>query len=60
MSDVGNHAETEGMGQRIVYVSISADGMLLGFVSDVISEKVYSLRKGKNEVIERHLVLILG
>lgn len=29
-------------------VSISAGGMLLGFVSDAISEKVDSLRKGKS------------
>nr|ABX57726.1 SYM8 [Pisum sativum] len=65
VADVGNHAETEGMGQRIVSVSISAGGMLifammLGLVSDAISEKVDSLRKGKSEVIERNHVLILG
>lgn len=60
VSDIGNLAETEGMVQRIVSVLISADGMLLGFLSDAISENVDSLRKGKNEVIERHLVLILG
>ncbi|KAL5096277.1 hypothetical protein RYX36_000604 [Vicia faba] len=65
VADAGNHAETEGMGQRIVSVSISAGGMLifammLGLVSDAISEKVDSLRKGKSEVIERNHVLILG
>lgn len=65
VADAGNHAETEGTGQRIVSVSISAGGMLifammLGLVSDAISEKVDSLRKGKSEVIERNHVLILG
>lgn len=65
VADAGNHAETEGMGQRIVSVSVSAGGMLifammLGLVSDAISEKVDSLRKGKSEVIERNHVLILG
>lgn len=65
VADSGNHAETEGTGQRIVSVSISSGGMLifammLGLVSDAISEKVDSLRKGKCEVIERNHILILG
>lgn len=65
VADSGNHAETEGTGQRIVSVSISSGGMLifammLGLVSDAISEKVDSLRKGKSEVIEMNHVLILG
>ncbi|XP_057758076.1 ion channel POLLUX isoform X1 [Arachis stenosperma] len=65
VADSGNHAETEGTGQRIVSVSISSGGMLifammLGLVSDAISEKVDSLRKGKSEVIERNHILILG
>ncbi|PKI53052.1 hypothetical protein CRG98_026632 [Punica granatum] len=34
--------------------------MMLGLVSDAISEKVDSLRKGKSEVIERNHILILG
>ncbi|CAJ2649227.1 unnamed protein product [Trifolium pratense] len=65
VADAGNHAETEGTGQRIVSVSISSGGMLifammLGLVSDAISEKVDSLRKGKSEVIEKNHILILG
>jgi hypothetical protein len=34
--------------------------MMLGLVSDAISEKVDSLRKGKSEVIEKNHILILG
>ncbi|RVW28157.1 putative ion channel POLLUX [Vitis vinifera] len=65
VADSGNHADRVGTGQRIVSVSISSGGMLifammLGLVSDAISEKVDSLRKGKSEVIERNHILILG
>ncbi|XP_062083851.1 ion channel DMI1 [Humulus lupulus] len=65
VADSGNHADTEGIGPRIVSVSISSGGMLifammLGLVSDAISEKVDSLRKGKSEVIEKNHILILG
>ncbi|KAI3439337.1 uncharacterized protein J3R85_005093 [Psidium guajava] len=65
VADSGNHADRVGMGPRIVSVSISSGGMLifammLGLVSDAISEKVDSLRKGKSEVIERNHILILG
>lgn len=65
VADSGNHADTEGIGPRIVSVSISSGGMLifammLGLVSDAISEKVDSLRKGKSEVIERNHILVLG
>ncbi|KAM3714765.1 hypothetical protein ACJW31_01G358500 [Castanea mollissima] len=65
VADAGNHADRVGTGPRIVSVSISAGGMLifamiLGLVSDAISEMVDSLRKGKSEVIERDHVLILG
>lgn len=65
VADSGNHADRVGMGPRIVSVSISAGGMLifammLGLVSDAISEKVDSLRKGKSEVIEKNHILILG
>ena len=65
VADAGNHADRVGTGPRIVSVSISAGGMLifamiLGLVSDAISGKVDSLRKGKSEVIERDHVLILG
>ncbi|KAL9229322.1 hypothetical protein vseg_004801 [Gypsophila vaccaria] len=65
IADSGNHADRVGTGPRIVSVSISAGGMLifammLGLVSDAISEKVDSLRKGKSEVIESNHVLILG
>ncbi|GJM92433.1 hypothetical protein PR202_ga08907 [Eleusine coracana subsp. coracana] len=53
-SDSGNHADQVGLGPRIVSVSISSGGMLvfatmLGLVSDAISEKVDSWRKGKSE-----------
>ncbi|XP_065621882.1 ion channel DMI1 [Quercus suber] len=65
VADSGNHADRVGTGSRIVSVSISAGGMLifammLGLISDAISEKVDSLRKGKSEVIERDHILILG
>ncbi|GLJ25535.1 hypothetical protein SUGI_0489020 [Cryptomeria japonica] len=65
VADSGNHTSSVGMGPRIVSVSISFGGMLifammLGLVSDAISEKVDSLRKGKSEVIESNHTLILG
>ncbi|CAN1804583.1 Ion channel DMI1 [Linum perenne] len=65
VADSGNHADRVGIGPRIVSVSISSGGMLifammLGLVSDAISEKVDSLRKGKSEVIEKDHILILG
>nr|XP_043621082.1 ion channel DMI1 isoform X2 [Erigeron canadensis] len=65
VADSGNHADSVGTGPRIVSVSISAGGMLifammLGLVSDAISEKVDSLRKGKSEVIESNHILVLG
>ncbi|GJZ69905.1 ion channel DMI1 isoform X1 [Tanacetum coccineum] len=65
VADSGNHADRVGTGPRIVSVSVSAGGMLifammLGLVSDAISEKVDSLRKGKSEVIESDHILVLG
>ncbi|XP_062075836.1 ion channel POLLUX-like [Humulus lupulus] len=63
VADFRNHANT--IGPRVVFVSISSGGMLifamiLGLVSNAISEKVDSLRKWKSEVIERNHILILG
>lgn len=65
VADSGNHANSEGMGPRLVSVSISFGGMLifammLGLVSDSISEKLDSLRKGRSEVVEQNHTLILG
>ncbi|KAJ7947438.1 Ion channel CASTOR [Quillaja saponaria] len=65
VADSGNHASSEGIGPRLVAVSISFGGMLifammLGLVSDTISEKFDSLRKGKSEVVEQNHTLILG
>ncbi|GLT97040.1 hypothetical protein SLE2022_146260 [Rubroshorea leprosula] len=65
VADSGNHADRVGLGPRVVSISVSAGGMLifammLGLVSDAISEKVDSLRKGKSEVIEKNHILILG
>ncbi|KAK6930455.1 CASTOR/POLLUX/SYM8 ion channel, conserved domain [Dillenia turbinata] len=65
VADSGNHANTEGFGPRLVSVSISFGGMLifammLGLVSDAISEKFDSLRKGRSEVVEQNHTLILG
>ncbi|XP_050216480.1 ion channel CASTOR-like isoform X1 [Mercurialis annua] len=65
VADSGNHANSEGIGPRLVSVSISFGGMLifammLGLVSDAISEKFDSLRKGKSEVVEQKHTLILG
>ncbi|RVW74722.1 Ion channel CASTOR [Vitis vinifera] len=65
IADSGNHANSEGIGPRLVSVSISFGGMLifammLGLVSDAISEKLDSLRKGRSEVVEQNHTLILG
>ncbi|KAG4156614.1 hypothetical protein ERO13_D02G007500v2 [Gossypium hirsutum] len=65
VADSGNHANSEGMGPRLVSVSISFGGMLifammLGLVSEAISEKLDSLRKGRSEVVEQNHTLILG
>ncbi|ONK78617.1 uncharacterized protein A4U43_C02F20690 [Asparagus officinalis] len=65
VADSGNHANSVGIGPKFVSVSISFGGMLifammLGLVSDAISEKFDSLRKGKSEVVEKNHTLILG
>lgn len=65
VADSGNHADIIGTRPRIVSVSITSGGMLifammLGLVSDAITERVDSLRKGKSEVIESNHILILG
>ncbi|KAM0946516.1 putative CASTOR/POLLUX/SYM8 ion channel domain, NAD(P)-binding domain superfamily [Dioscorea sansibarensis] len=65
VADSGNHANSIGIGPKLVSVSISFGGMLifammLGLVSDAISEKFDSLRKGRSEVIEKNHTLILG
>lgn len=65
VADFGNYVDRVGIGSRIVFVFISVGGMLifvmmLGFVFDVILEKVDLLRKGKSEVIESNYVLIFG
>lgn len=65
VADSGNHANSEKIGERLVSVSISFGGMLifammLGLVSDAISEKFDSLRKGRSEVVEQNHTLILG
>ncbi|KAD5803597.1 hypothetical protein E3N88_14957 [Mikania micrantha] len=65
VADSGNHANSEGVGPRLVSVSISFGGMLifammLGLVTDAISEKFDSLRKGRSEVVKKDHTLILG
>ncbi|XP_024527135.1 probable ion channel POLLUX isoform X2 [Selaginella moellendorffii] len=65
VADSGNHADNIGFGPRFVSVCISLGGLLifalmLGLVSDAISEKVDSLKKGKSEVIESNHTLVLG
>ncbi|XP_022997244.1 ion channel CASTOR-like isoform X3 [Cucurbita maxima] len=65
VADSGNHANSEGIGPRLVSVSVSFGGMLifammLGLVSDSISERFDSLRKGRSEVVEQNHTLILG
>ncbi|KAK3001524.1 hypothetical protein RJ639_020283 [Escallonia herrerae] len=65
VADSGNHANSEGVGPRLVSVSISFGGMLifammLGLVTDAISEKFDSLRKGKSEVVKQNHTLVLG
>ncbi|GMY32984.1 ion channel castor [Fagus crenata] len=54
IADSGNHAGSEGIGWKLVSVSISFGGMLifammLGLVSDAIFENLDSLRKGRSE-----------
>ncbi|XLT59918.1 hypothetical protein HN873_052522, partial [Arachis hypogaea] len=56
---------SQGSGPRLVTISITFGGMLifammLGLVSDAISEKFDSLRKEKGEVVEQNHTLILG
>ncbi|XLR32287.1 hypothetical protein S83_060187, partial [Arachis hypogaea] len=57
---------SQGSGPRLIAVSISFDGMLifammLGLVvSDAISGKFDSMRKGKSEVVEQNHTSILG
>ncbi|XP_070006296.1 ion channel CASTOR-like isoform X6 [Nicotiana sylvestris] len=65
VANSGNHTNSEGIGPRLVSVSVSFGGMLifammLGLVSDAISEKFDSLRKGRSEVVEQNHTLILG
>ncbi|ONI27734.1 hypothetical protein PRUPE_1G102500 [Prunus persica] len=65
VADSGNHTDSEKVGERLVSVSISFGGMLifammLGLVSDAISEKFDSLRKGRSKVVEQNHTLILG
>jgi len=65
IADSGNHAEVHHTTPRAVAVMITMGGMLvfalmLGLVSDSISEKVDSLKKGKSDVIENNHTLILG
>lgn len=65
LADSGTHADQVGFGPRVVSIVISSGGMMifalmLGLVSDAISEKVDSLRKGKSEVIEMDHILVLG
>lgn len=65
VASAGNHSDSEGFGPRLVSLSISFGGMLifammLGLVSDAISEKFDSLRKGRSEVVEQNHTLILG
>ncbi|XP_065049289.1 probable ion channel CASTOR isoform X2 [Musa acuminata AAA Group] len=65
IADSGNHANSVGFGPKLVSLSISFGGMLifammLGLVSDAISEKFDSLRKGRSEVIEENHTLVLG
>ncbi|KAM7510613.1 hypothetical protein LguiB_009488 [Lonicera macranthoides] len=65
VADSGNHMNSEGISPRLVSVSISFGRMLifammLGLVSDAISEKFDSLRKGRSEVVKQNHTLILG
>lgn len=65
VADSGNHADSGGTWPRIVPLLISFGGMLifalmLGLISDAISEKVDSLQKCKSEVIESRHTLVLG
>ncbi|KAK4359670.1 hypothetical protein RND71_021899 [Anisodus tanguticus] len=65
VADSGNHANSEGIGPRLVSVSVSFGGMLLfammlGLVFYAISEKFDSLRKGRSEVVEQNHTFLLA
>jgi len=65
VADPGTHAEAEGTLVRLVSFSITIGGMvifaiLIGFISEFISERVDDLKHGKSRVIECDHTLMLG
>lgn len=63
--DTAAHGDFSDMGERFVGFIMTIAGMIvfgfmIGIVTDVISEKVDSLKKGKSRVVEKHHTLILG
>jgi len=65
VADAGSHAETKGLVVRLTSLLITLGGMfifalMVGLVTDGISEYVDDLKKGKSRVLERGHTLILG
>ena len=65
VADPGTHAEQEGAGGRLVAFLITIGGMLIfalmiGIVSDTISERMDEMNKGMSRVMESGHTLVLG
>merc|ERR1712195_244577 len=65
VADPGTHAEEKDWDSRLVAFLISLGGMLvfalmIGLVTDTISEYVDGLKKGRRKVLESGHTLILG
>ncbi|KAJ9461348.1 Ion channel CASTOR [Diplonema papillatum] len=65
IADSGVHAEEQETGARIVALMLTIGGMLvfalvIGLISDAISDRFDSLKQGKARVIETGHTLILG
>jgi len=65
VADPGSHADETGTSARIISLACTIGGMLIfalmiGLITEAISEQVDTLRKGKSDVIEMNHTLILG
>lgn len=65
VADPGTHAEQDGMGGRLVAFTITIGGMLIfalmiGIVSDTISDRMDDLNKGLSRVMEAQHTVLLG
>lgn len=65
VADPGTHADAEGTLNRLVSFVITIGGMvifalMIGIISETISDKVDDLKQGKSRVMESNHTLILG